>query len=233
MGCRKLCIRRLLCEVDSWPANRNETDFNREMMRSKILLRRIVLLIINLGVLGCDFGRTFLPENPSLGTLTAKMNGNEWTHTYKNAYQTVQFSSIPPSTLVPCNTDRLDLFSSLYSTEGYLRQQLFFMRVPEILGKHSIIPFSGKCDENDPIYCVLYTIEQDGDVLAEIYTTLKGSDSYMQIDKFNKKTGEIKGAFQVTLVMEKRGDNPNLPDTLRFTNGRFHTKMITPARRHF
>jgi hypothetical protein len=175
----------------------------------------------------CDSGKNFPLNNPSLGTLTAKMNGGDWHKTYKNAYQVIQCTDVKPSTALPCNEDHLDLLSELYSSEGYLRQQLYFIKIPKSVGKHRIIAsIPSHCNELDPAYGEFYTIIQDGCAVGDIYNTLKGEDNFVQIEQFDKKTGEIKGTFQLTLVIEKRGVEPMLPDTLRFTNGRFHTRIL-------
>jgi hypothetical protein len=193
--------------------------------RSHQFVKILILLIFSF--CGCDFGRYYPPTNPSLGTLRAKMNGQEWNETYKHAYQVVQCAIVPPSTALPCNDDRLDLLSELYSPEGYLRQKLYFIKIPRLKGRYQIVPSVYlHCNEQDPVYGELYTLNQDGDVVGDVYNTLEGADNYFQIDKIDNQTQEIKGSFQLTLVMEKRGDESRLPDTLRFTDGKFHAKIL-------
>ncbi|MEO6283276.1 MAG: hypothetical protein ABIN80_08325 [Dyadobacter sp.] len=192
------------------------------MLRSKI-----IQIIVTLAVIACDFGRVHPPTNPSLGTLTVKLNGKKWNKIYKNAYQVVQCAVIPPSTSFPCAKEHIDLLSELYSSEGYLRQQLYFIKIPIAVGRYPIVPsIQFHCSEDDPVYGNLFTIKQDGDVVGEFYNTLTGPDNYIQIDEFNCDTKEIKGHFQLTLLIEKRGDIPALSDTLHFTEGKFHTKVI-------
>jgi hypothetical protein len=186
-----------------------------------------LLILITLYFSGCDFGRYFPPTNPSLGTLTAKMNGNNWNKTYKNAYQVIQCALVSQSTVFPCKNREMDIISELYSQEGYLRQQLCFIKIPRYIGRHKIVPaVSQHCNELDPVYGELFTLNQDGDVLGDVYNTLESADNFIQIDQFNEKTGEINGIFQLTLVIERRGDESRLPDTLRFTEGKFHTKIL-------
>ncbi len=55
---------------------------------------------------------------------------------------------------------------------------------------------------------------------------MTGQDNFIQIERYNKATGEIEGKFQVTLVTANRWLGSGLPDTLRFTEGRFLTKVI-------
>jgi hypothetical protein len=177
-------------------------------------------------VISCNKIR-ILPERHSIGYFQADMNGREWNKTYKNAYQTIESAIISPSSAFPCNQDCLEVFTELYSTEGYLRQKLHLRKIPEIPGKSKIVSNTDfRCDEKDPVYAVLYMVMQDGDVLGDIYSPADGFDNYLNIEMYNSKTGEIKGTFQMTMVKTRDGGETVLPDTLRFTNGRFHTRFV-------
>ena len=66
----------------------------------------------------------------------------------------------------------------------------------------------------------------EGDVSTGYFRLVPGADNRIQIDTYNKETGEISGRFQCQFVP----DGPNNRysflknvDTLRFTNGRFKT----------
>ena len=177
-------------------------------------------------VMGCN-KISILPERHSIGYFKADMNGLEWNNTYKNAYQTVESEIIPPSSAFPCSHDRLEVFTELYSTEGYLRQKLHLMKIPESPGTSKIISNTDfRCDEKDPVYAILYIVMQDGDVLGDVYGPAEGFDNYLNIEMYNSATGEIKGTFQMTMVKTRNGGEPVLPDTLQFTNGRFHTRFV-------
>ncbi|MCE7062653.1 hypothetical protein [Dyadobacter sp. CY343] len=191
------------------------------------MIRLIGFLLIFI-IAGC-YKTSPLPERHSIGYFEAILNGKVWSRTYLNAYQTVESALVPFSASLPCTDDHLEIFSELYSPEGYLRQKFHLMKIPQKAGKYDIIPSTPyHCDEQDPVYAELYTITQDGDVVGDVYTTLKGSDSYLEIEKYNQVTGETKGTFKLTMVVEKRGGEPALPDTLYFTDGKFHTKFSTP-----
>ncbi|MDO6389558.1 hypothetical protein Q4E40_05435 [Pontibacter sp. BT731] len=72
------------------------------------------------------------------------------------------------------------------------------------------------------------TLVDDGDVLGDIFKVYgKAVDNYVTITSFNEKTREVKGEFQVTLVFDQldNRNDPTAPDTIRFTNERFHTKI--------
>jgi hypothetical protein len=128
---------------------------------------------------------------------------------------------------VPCPYDFSYLASQLYNSEGFLRQELLFIKIPTIPGHHKIIPYKlNYCDDRDPAYGVLYTSVSDGDVAGDQYQVLSTEDNYIDIEDYNAVSKEIKGTFQVTFTLESKGYGHNLPDTLRFTEGRFHTKII-------
>lgn len=66
----------------------------------------------------------------------------------------------------------------------------------------------------------------EGDVFTGDFRLVPGADNYIQIDTYNKETGEIAGRFQCQFV--PYGPNNRYSflknvDTLRFTNGRFKT----------
>lgn len=169
-----------------------------------------------------------LPRLPNWGYLTADMNGSDWSRTYKNAYQVthgvVSYLDEPQGVFY-------GISSMLYTAEGYNRQHLAFENIPFLpqIGRHklaSCISYEG-CKSNDKPKVALFELLSDGDVAGDSYYTVDSEDNYIQIDSYNAKTEEIKGSFQLTLV---GAGNPRsssvLPDTLRFRNGRFHTRII-------
>lgn len=65
-----------------------------------------------------------------------------------------------------------------------------------------------------------------GDVLGDTYRPDNNSNNYIEILEYNACTKEIRGTFNVTLVLSKDdASGPPPPDTLKFTNGTFHTKI--------
>ncbi|CAG5071820.1 hypothetical protein DYBT9623_03804 [Dyadobacter sp. CECT 9623] len=192
----------------------------------KLIIRLLLLLLSQYSLVGC-YKISPLPIGPSIGYFKIDLNGKDWNKTYNNAYQTVESALIPYSGAYPCIEDHLDVFTELFSPEGYLRQSLYLTKIPKTVGTSKIIAAPAfHCDETDPVYSELYTITQDGDVVGDVYQPLEGADNYLHVEIYNSKTGEIKGTFQMTMVKTRDGGTPALPDTLRFTNGRFHTRFI-------
>ncbi len=169
-----------------------------------------------------------LPRLPNWGYLTAEMNGVEWSTTYKNAYQVTH-----GSTTYADNPKGVfyALTSILYSPEGCERQQLLFQNIPfsPHTGRHKLVlcnPYTG-CESSDKPRVALFESLSDGDVAGDFFYTVDSEDNYIQIDSYNAKTQEIKGSFQLTLANARIPRSSNaLPDTLRFRNGRFHTRII-------
>nr|WP_295929694.1 hypothetical protein [uncultured Dyadobacter sp.] len=86
-------------------------------------------------------------------------------------------------------------------------------------------PYAG-CQSSSELHVALYELLSDGDVGGDCYYTVDSENNYIQIDSYNEKTKEIKGSFQLTLAARKPRSSDALPDTLRFRNGRFYTKII-------
>lgn len=168
-----------------------------------------------------------VPRLPNWGYLTAEMNGVNWSTTYKNAYQVTH-----GSTTYADNPKGIfyALTSILYSSEGYDRQQLLFQNIPfsPHTGRHKVVscnPYAG-CESSDKLKVTLFELLSDGDVGGDCFYATDSEDNYIQIDSYNERTDEIKGSFQLTLVARIPRSSNALPDTLRFRNGRFHTRII-------
>ena len=169
-----------------------------------------------------------LPRLPNWGYLTAEMNGADWSKTYSNAYQVTHG--------VVSNLDEpqgvsYDLISILYNESSARRQEFIFQNIPfsPYTGRHKLVtcPPNTECETSDKPQVALFELLSDGDVAGDSFYTVDSEDNYIQIDSYNPKTKEIKGSFQLTLANARIPRSSNaLPDTLRFRNGRFHTKII-------
>ncbi|KAA6440116.1 hypothetical protein FEM33_05780 [Dyadobacter flavalbus] len=169
-----------------------------------------------------------LPQMPSWGYLTADMNGKDWSKTYKNAYQTIQAWDSNDNV-----SDTFVIMADLYNPYGARRQELYFQNIPSEKGHYTMlkdIPYENKYDRF--VYGSLYTLVSDGDASGDTYSVLDTEKAFFQIDEAITKTREIKGTFQVTFVINKPRYDTALPDTLRFRNGKFHTKIMEHKRRN-
>jgi hypothetical protein len=68
-------------------------------------------------------------------------------------------------------------------------------------------------------------ILQDGDVARDLFTILESEENYIEV--LSLEGDEITAEFQVTFVRDNLEaiSNPEVPDTIRFTNGYLHTRL--------
>jgi len=188
----------------------------------KRLTNFLALIVL---VISCDKTRP-MPKN-SWGYLEADVNGKQWENLYENAYQSVTASIGPTGDSLPCQETELSISSYLYTNEMYQRKLLILHNVALRKGRYNVAAFNtNACMKPDTIYAHLHLSSDDGDVFAGYYNTLESENNYLKIDEYNPKTKEIKGRFQLTLVFGGENNQTQWRDTLRFTNGKFHTKLV-------
>jgi hypothetical protein len=184
-----------------------------------------ILLGINVLLYGCEKVGP-MPRLASWGYLTADMNGRDWSKTYENAYQVVQ--GLNNDSYNP-QEQYMGIKSVLYTSSGYDRQSLTFQRIPfppkKCRYKVAWCDPAG-CQFHSDVYVSLYSLLSDGDVVGDSYRTVESEDNYIQIDEYDAQTRQVKGRFQITFAIIEPRQSDALPDTLRFVNGRFHTRII-------
>jgi hypothetical protein len=188
-------------------------------------LRRPLLFSLVLLATGCNNVLPLYTLSPifPLGTFNAKLNGDNWEQTYEHAYYFVHCNS---RISAQCKERIISLTCNLYDNDRKLRQSLYFDYLPGKTGLFKIIPRDHdqiECD-NDLVSCQLYTGNYD--LNNEVYNSIIREGNYIRIEDFNPETREIKGSFEVTMALERRGGERTLPDTLHFTEGHFHTKIL-------
>ena len=117
-----------------------------------------------------------------------------------------------------------DIIVDVYNEVGFLRESLHIYQIPKIEGVHSILNSIHQDSTNQP--GALYnTLQDDGDVLGDVYRLVIGENNFIEISSINGN--EVEGAFQVTFAIDDSRDKvfPLAPDTIRFTNGFFHTRL--------
>ena len=118
----------------------------------------------------------------------------------------------------------------IHDKQGIRRESLTLDRVPKKVGNSFIKPreiIENFEDENNiRHYSSYYTSVADGDVGCASYQVDDSVEvaGYINITKYDDKSGIIEGTFEVTLVKE-RSCEPDDPDTLHFTEGVFSTKV--------
>ena len=103
-------------------------------------------------------------------------------------------------------------------------EQLYFAGLPRRLGTY---PLPGRV--------VQWDVEQTGyfftfdrcDLARSVYVLDQSEGGFISIDTYDRSTCTIKGTFALTVIREKPGGTHPYVDTLRFTEGRFHTHVVT------
>lgn len=179
-------------------------------------MRRIVYLItIMLFIFVCCEEQEDEVSTYYWGNSTALKNGANWNseaiHTYYNVF----------------HLNNIDFFMEVYNSHGEMREDLYFFNIPISFDEKQIYNVKNNTD-NQFIGAAYTTLSHDGDVVEDRFVVLEDENSFIQLESINSKTNEIKGKFQITLVRDTsdRITNPSLPDTVRFTNGNFHIKIV-------
>ena len=170
----------------------------------------LAILILALGACSKDDGS----NTEVIGNASALKNGIEW-NSYIN-----YFSKNKPFNI------GFDIGIVKYNEEGLPREGLSFFRLLNNFDSQAIYLTNSQI-ENDSTGVFYSTILEDGDVLGDIYELdTTATNNFIQITNYNSERAEIKGKFNVSLVLTRDdgyGDVP--PQTLEFTNGEFTVKV--------
>jgi hypothetical protein len=109
-------------------------------------------------------------------------------------------------------------------TEGHVLENLLFFKVPLSVGYNSL----KKTINQPPDDTLVGGFYSNGylDELYDAYTISENdSTSFIEITEYDRKKKQIWGRFSVTLWPDIKG-SWNAPDSLVFTEGAFHTKIL-------
>ena len=104
---------------------------------------------------------------------------------------------------------------------------LFFEDVPRRIGTY-ILPIpggNGTLSRSD-----IYDSFEYGDVVGPDYLLDLSEERFISIDAYDPSSCTIQGAFALTVIRERPRDVHRHLDTLRFSEGRFYTHVITRIR---
>ena len=146
------------------------------------------------------------------GEAGAYKNGIEWT-----CLPLAGISNINDKLFISCNT---------YSDEGYHREELLLFKIPLNEGEYDVERTEER-DEDDKVGAKFFTSVDDGDVTGDIYY-ISESDSLSIIAITKIEGKEVWGTFNLILFRDttRAIQYPDVPDTLIFTDGQFHTKIL-------
>ena len=140
------------------------------------------------------------------GEATARQNGIPWRGDPVCRYDVI---------------DRTTLFIQLDSFAPRWTEVLSFWEIPPVVGTYEVFGSTGTNDgkANASFYYLGY------DVLLAGYRPLEGGNNRFVLESIDTTSKEIKGSFDLTLVISQRPYYPDAPDTIRFTNGKFHGRL--------
>jgi hypothetical protein len=189
------------------------------------IVRSIFTLLALVLLFACDDEKE---DRKGWGTFSANINGTPWENFHPGGYEVIEGNKNSFSSGLPCSTS-YSLGFGLVNEDKFKRFVLSIDKIPLQPGIYEIINrISYHCDDADPAYGEFMTITADGDVLEDEYNVVETEDNFLRIDSYDSRTKEIKGSFEVTFVIQYRSpasESP-LPDTLRFTDAVFHTKIL-------
>jgi hypothetical protein len=150
------------------------------------------------------------------GTASAMLNGKSW-----------QAGGVRCYINMPCFKGKLGFQFRVFNQQGFSRESMSFAKIPIAKGTYRLFP-SNYADPTciDTVATAGYFTQQDdGDVALDAYKAINSIDNYFTIEDYNERTKELRGSFSVTFKIFSRQD-PNSPDTIRITNGKFYTRIL-------
>jgi len=173
----------------------------------------IILTIAISLLLSCNNDNEKLPD---LSKITSKKNGQLW-ETNAVAFITNRGS-----------VSKVSIPSTVRNEFGYEREYLHFGYIPLQLGSHNLVSFLPN-SMVDTIYSSYTTLSDDGDVVEDRFVVFSGELNYIYFTTIDTINMKLCGNFQVAFIRDINDpiDNPNLPDTICFTEGRFCLEMIS------
>lgn len=149
--------------------------------------------------------------SPYWGEISALKNGEPWT---ASIYATINDTHGAENWL--------HLIVSLFDETDIPREGLSFVKIPIGTGTYPV--FFADIQEDDGKAGALHSILDFDVLLAAYYPIERDSTNVITISEYDEASGEVKGAFEVIFVVDWKSES-SFPDTVRFTNGVFHTRI--------
>lgn len=151
-------------------------------------------------------------SSPFWGEITALKNGESWNASVYAAINTTHGTE-----------DWLHIIVRLFDENEILRETMALVKIPLIPNTHSVFP---DIYEDDGKAGALYSIYAVDVPLADYLPLESDSTSFITLEEYDEASGEVKGTFDITFVADwKSSLVAEEPDTIRFTNGVFHTRV--------
>jgi len=148
------------------------------------------------------------------GTVSAEINGEQWT-----------------ARIVATNNvlshDLFNIGCDVFNDELLRREFLLIRSIPRSLGVYQVA--NRDINELESTYSYYETLALDGDVGCDYYDLNDefAETNIVNVTRFDDNGSLIEGTFHLTFLIEDAINkcNPNAPDTIKFRNGRFQTRI--------
>ena len=175
----------------------------------------LFVFIISICFISCRKEEPRMLGHPYWGEASALRNGKEWLPKVRGVRSNLD------SSLIGININWFQ------AETNFQREYLGFINVPksevfDTIKLKSFVPSSTELS-----FVSYGTLIDDGDVSGDDYDLLESEDNWLIVTEWNESTTEIKGNFQASFLF--KGDEhktPDAGDTVRFTNGFFHTRIV-------
>ena len=119
--------------------------------------------------------------------------------------------------------EKMNISIETFDQDNIRLDELYFFKIPKRVGRYSL-SYTSSQPPDDSLVGVEYFHGYD-DVIYDIYeVATTDSTSYLEITEYNDRKDEFRGKFHLTLYRTLKG-SINVPDTLIFTEGTFHTRI--------
>lgn len=192
----------------------------------KTIKKSLLSVIVALMLASCLF--EYKPDLINMGEFSVLQNNVPWGGHYDGSKKTIYGEYFPATS--SC-AERYIISFALYDKEHTLIE-IFSFRITHLstepTGNKTLTILNNDqrwCETVQRVYGNFYTT-YDHDAIIDIYRIQETGNNYLIIDSFDQEKFEIKGAFQATFVINSRSEGFTLlPDTVRFTNGTFQTRI--------
>jgi hypothetical protein len=168
----------------------------------------IYLVLTFTAIVSCHKKEPFIDNSPYWGELSLLKNNMKWVGK--------PFAEKDLLKGFGLELDSLDIF-------GVRRESISFTKIPYKTGTFAL---NNTIPQNDDSLIGAGYFIVDDDVSLGNYLVLESdSSSFITITSYDSLSNEIKGTFDATFIVEQKPD-ASYPDTVRFRNGVFHTKLI-------
>lgn len=178
------------------------------------MVKHLILFILIFSFMACNKDNGNLVPDIYTGTASATKNGEEWNSL---AY----FDEINSS-----NPSLFILRMDIYNNAGIWRETFDIRRIQASFEVQEITSIDNQ-NELGLLSADYSTILFDGDVVGDIYgLDTTATNKIIQITSYNSSRAEIKGIFNVSLILTRDSNEPGTPpQNLVFTNGEFTVKV--------